>query len=114
MLILWDENIKRAAWNGTRIILRQVSPESSEIFDLIMALYQISGNGDWETLASRANVSMTELKIFLEYAAMFLGNIGNYDVSFLNLSFHLFYCLSYRLFYQLPYYLLYYLSYHLF
>lgn len=70
----------RAAWNGTRIIFRQVSPEANGIFDFIMALYH-SCDGNWEQLATETGVSVQELENFLEYAATFLSNIGNYFVS---------------------------------
>ena len=69
----------RAAWHGTRIILRQVSPESISIFDFILEAYR-SCDGDWSKLASQANVSQDSLTGFLEYAAVFLANIGNYYV----------------------------------
>ena len=67
----------RAAFTGTRITLRQVSPESEAIFDFIIELYKTS-NGDWAPLQKTAGVSDDDLKYFLEYAAMFLGNCGNY------------------------------------
>ncbi|KAI6813540.1 dipeptidyl-peptidase III [Hortaea werneckii] len=67
----------KAAWLGTRIILRQVSPESEPIFDFIIHLYH-SCNGKWEALSNRLNVSNDELTRFLDFAAMFLGNIGNF------------------------------------
>ena len=69
----------RAAWHGARVILRQVSPESTLIFDLILELYSVC-HGEWESLASRTSVSLEDLDLFLEYAAVFLGNIGNYYV----------------------------------
>lgn len=47
-----------------------------------MELYRVCGEGDWEKLASKAEVSIKELRQFLEYAAIFLGNIGNYYVCF--------------------------------
>ena len=75
-----------AAFNGSRIILRQVSPESEAIFDLILALYA-KCQGKWDQLANEASVSAEDLKYFLEYAAQFLGNLGNYkgfgDVKFI-------------------------------
>ena len=75
-----------AAFNGSRIILRQVSPESESIFDLILALYT-KCQGKWDQLAKEASVSSEDLKYFLEYAAQFLGNLGNYkgfgDVKFI-------------------------------
>ena len=37
--------------------------------------------GDWDSVASKADVSVESLDLWLEYAAVFLGNIGNYYVS---------------------------------
>lgn len=62
------------------MILRQVSPEANDIFDLIMALYH-KCDGDWDSLAAEAQVNLNETHKFLNYAAMFLSNIGNYFVS---------------------------------
>jgi len=45
-----------------------------------MALYS-SCNGDWERLATLANLDFCDVKLFLDYAAMFLSNMGNYYVS---------------------------------
>ncbi|OJJ75141.1 hypothetical protein ASPBRDRAFT_193801 [Aspergillus brasiliensis CBS 101740] len=67
----------KAAWNGMRIILRQVSPEANGIFDFIIALYH-SCDGNWEQLATKTDVSVQELDKFLDYAATFLSNVGNY------------------------------------
>ncbi|CAF3589611.1 hypothetical protein SNK03_001171 [Fusarium graminearum] len=69
--------ISKAAFAGTRIVLRQISPESEPIFDLILSLHK-SANGDWNALAKKAGVEEEEATRFLEYAAMFLGNNGNY------------------------------------
>lgn len=35
-------------------------------------------NGDWKSLGEKSGVSQEELQHFLEYAAQFLGNCGNY------------------------------------
>ncbi|KAI0508389.1 peptidase family M49 [Xylaria bambusicola] len=69
--------ISRASFQGTRVILRQVSPESEPIFDFILALYHSSG-GDWKSLQSKAGISDVDLDHFFSYAAQFLGNSGNY------------------------------------
>ncbi|KAI9887412.1 MAG: hypothetical protein M1823_000749 [Watsoniomyces obsoletus] len=69
--------ISLASFLGTRIILRQVSTEAESIYDLIIALYR-SCRGDWKELQKRAEVEDSVLQAFLEYAAQFLGNIGNY------------------------------------
>jgi len=67
----------RASFAGHRIVLRQTSPESESIYDFILALHKAS-NGDWKSLAARANVDEQGLAAFLQYAAQFLGNAGNY------------------------------------
>ncbi|RXG47942.1 hypothetical protein VDGE_04363 [Verticillium dahliae] len=69
--------ISRASLAGNRIVLRQVSPESEAIYDLIISLHNSSG-GDWEALGKKAGINETQLTQFLEYAAQFLGNSGNY------------------------------------
>jgi dipeptidyl-peptidase-3 len=68
---------RRASFAGTRIVLRQVSPESESIYDFIIALHKSAG-GDWKALAQRAGVDEQGLTSFLQYAAQFLGNNGNY------------------------------------
>ncbi len=62
---------------GTRIILRQVSPESEHIYDFILTLYEYC-QGDWAKLQSDAGITEDQLTDFLNYAAQFLGNVGNY------------------------------------
>ena len=57
--------------------LRQVSPESEPIYDLIVALHAAC-KGDWKALAEKTGASEDEVNGFLEYAAQFLGNCGNY------------------------------------
>lgn len=69
--------ISRAAFTGTRITLRQVSPESEDIYDFIIELYK-AGNGDWSSVQEKAGISAEDLQLFLEYATQFLGNCGNY------------------------------------
>ncbi|TVY19655.1 putative dipeptidyl peptidase, partial [Lachnellula arida] len=69
--------ISRAAFTGTRITLRQVSPESESIFDFIIELYK-SSNGDWKAIQQKAGISDEDLQFFLQYATQFLGNCGNY------------------------------------
>jgi dipeptidyl-peptidase III len=59
------------------VTLRQVSPESEPIYDLIVALYAAC-KGNWKTLAGKTGTSEDEVNGFLEYAAQFLGNCGNY------------------------------------
>lgn len=58
-------------------MLRQVSPESENIYDFIVELYK-SFNGDWQAAQQKASIDDQELQYFLEYAAQFLGNTGNF------------------------------------
>ncbi|KAK4099774.1 dipeptidyl-peptidase III [Parathielavia hyrcaniae] len=69
--------ISKASFAGTRIVLRQVSPESEHIYDFILALHKAAG-GDWRALADKVGVDDQGLTAFLQYAAQFLGNAGNY------------------------------------
>ncbi|KAI9699009.1 MAG: hypothetical protein M1836_003198 [Candelina mexicana] len=73
----YAHHISRAAYIGTRITLRQVSPESPYIYDFIISLYEAC-KGNWKHAQDKANISDRDLQGFLEYAAQFLGNCGNY------------------------------------
>lgn len=57
--------------------MRQVSPESEPIYDLIISLYKAVG-GDWSSLTEKTGSEHQDVRYFLEYAAQFLGNCGNY------------------------------------
>ncbi|KAI1007998.1 putative dipeptidyl peptidase 3 [Podosphaera aphanis] len=74
---LYAHYISKAAFSGTRITLRQVSPESENIYDFILELCR-SSNGDWKSLQNEAKITPEDLQSFLEYSAQFLGNCGNY------------------------------------
>ncbi|KAI0849929.1 dipeptidyl peptidase III [Daldinia vernicosa] len=74
---LYSHYLSRAAWSGARIILRQVSPESLGIFEFIMELHRSCG-GDWNQFSKDDGVAVKDLEAFLEFAATFLSNIGNY------------------------------------
>ena len=67
----------RAAFSGTRITLRQVSPESETIADLILAVHAAC-NGSYTNLASKTGVSDEDIQAYLAYASQFWGNCGNY------------------------------------
>ncbi|KAI5855998.1 peptidase family M49-domain-containing protein [Tricharina praecox] len=70
---LYAHHISRASFLGTRIVLRQISPESEAIYDLILAAYK-AVSGDWLKLSSDTEA----VQYWIEYAAQFLGNCGNY------------------------------------
>ncbi|KAE9364218.1 dipeptidyl peptidase III [Stipitochalara longipes BDJ] len=74
---LYAHHSARAAWSSAPIILNQTSPESISIFQFILEIYK-SCEGNWPELASRVGIEIEELRRFLDYAAVFLGNIGNY------------------------------------
>ena len=76
---LYAHYLARAAWHGSRIIMRQVSPESPDICDFIMDLYHVC-DGRWDTLITRCSITTQELASLLEYAGTFLCNLGNYYV----------------------------------
>jgi dipeptidyl-peptidase-3 len=69
--------VPRACFAGTRVVLRQVSAESEHIYDFIVALHKHS-KGDYVAVAKEAGLSQEETDAYLNYAAQFLGNLGNY------------------------------------
>ena len=77
---LYAHYLSKAAWAGTRIILRQTSEESEAIFELIMALHG-KCEGKWSILAKECGISDSEMRAFLTYAGQFLCNLGNFYVS---------------------------------
>ncbi|KAI0391426.1 peptidase family M49-domain-containing protein [Xylariaceae sp. FL0594] len=74
---LYAHYMSRAAWSGTRIILRQVSPESIPIFDFIISLREFC-DGNWSQLSELEGVTKDDVAALLEYSATFLSNVGNY------------------------------------
>ena len=73
----YAHHLSRAAFHGTRITLAQVSPESVPIYDLIVAIHK-GCNGDYKKLAADTGAGDDAVRQWLEYAAQFLGNCGNY------------------------------------
>ena len=59
------------------MILRQVSPESEAIFDLILAIHR-GCEGDYNKLQQNTGVSTEDVRHFQEYSTQFLYNAGNY------------------------------------
>ncbi|KAF1738926.1 putative dipeptidyl peptidase 3 [Beauveria bassiana] len=74
---IYAHHMARAGWHGSRIIMRQVSAESPDIFDFIMDLYHAC-DGQWSRLVTECSITDGELQAFLEYAGTFLCNLGNY------------------------------------
>lgn len=73
----YAHHLSRASLLGTRVTLAQVSSESIPIYDLIVALDKAC-NGDYSKLAKETGVEQEKVAWWVEYAAMFLGNTGNY------------------------------------
>ncbi|KAF3935866.1 hypothetical protein ABW19_dt0209111 [Dactylella cylindrospora] len=74
---LYAHHISKASFAGTRVVLRQVSPESEPLFDLILAIAK-QVNNDFSNLASLAGITEEEKDYFVEYSAQVLANLGNY------------------------------------
>lgn len=76
--------LSRASFHGSRICLRQASPHAEDIFDLLLAVF--GDKVDLAALKAASGVSDTAFGQFLDYAAQFLSNLGEYktfgDVKF--------------------------------
>lgn len=59
--------------------MRQISPETETIFDLILEVYRASG-GDMEAQFRKLGLPEDDIDSYLVYAAMVLDNMGNYKV----------------------------------
>ncbi|KAM3477702.1 hypothetical protein MY5147_002552 [Beauveria neobassiana] len=66
---LYAHHMARASWHGSRIIMRQVSAESPDIFDFIMDLYHAC-DVQWSRLVTECSITDGELPAFLEYAVI--------------------------------------------
>lgn len=85
---LYAHHLSRAAWHGSRTILRQTSPEAIDIFDFILNIHQACG-GDWNKLIEQGSMTSNDLKAFLEYSALFLCNLGNFYIILLFYSLYI-------------------------
>ncbi|KAK9370031.1 peptidase family M49-domain-containing protein [Lipomyces kononenkoae] len=90
---LYAHYFSKAAHYGTRIVLRQVSPESEAIFDFILSFYETvkatSADTEFVNILIAAPYSMSDedAQYVVEYFSQFLSNVGNYksfgDVKFI-------------------------------
>ena len=74
---LYAHHISIACWSGQRALYIQTSPESQYIHDLIIELHNHC-KGNWSALATESAVHEDDVKQFLNFAAQFLGNGGNF------------------------------------
>ncbi|PCG94241.1 Dipeptidyl-peptidase 3 [Penicillium occitanis (nom. inval.)] len=74
---LYAHRLSQAAWHGSRIIMRQTSPEGTGIFDFILELHKAC-DGQWNQFVRDFGVSIEELEPFLEFAGMFLARLNNF------------------------------------
>ncbi|VEU19951.1 DEKNAAC100712 [Brettanomyces naardenensis] len=80
---LYAHYFSKAGHWGTRAVLRSVSPESEDIYDLILTIHRaVKGNYS----ALEVDLGKEAVQQYLEYASQFLANLGNYksfgDVKF--------------------------------
>lgn len=74
----YAHHLARACWHGSRIVLRQTSPESEGILDLILELHRAC-NGRWDKFRD-LGIEQEDLNEWLEFAGTFLSSLGNYFV----------------------------------
>ncbi|ABN65730.2 dipeptidyl-peptidase III (DPP III) (Dipeptidyl aminopeptidase III) (Dipeptidyl arylamidase III) [Scheffersomyces stipitis CBS 6054] len=80
---LYAHYLSRASHWGTRAVLRSVSPESENIYDLILEIHAVLGSPQSneayvEVLGKNVADSSSDVIHYLEYASQFLSNTGNY------------------------------------
>lgn len=76
---LYAHYLSRASHWGTRAVLRSVSPESEDIYNLILQVHTTLGKpSSNEEYVEKLKVDKTIIVGYLEYASQFLSNLGNY------------------------------------
>lgn len=67
--------LSQAAWAGAKITMKQRSPESIKIFNLLLSFFRLHRDGKIKV----GNVNPQNWGNLVNYAAMFFGNLGNYN-----------------------------------
>ncbi|CAI5760751.1 unnamed protein product [Candida verbasci] len=77
---LYAHYLSRASFNGSRAVLRSVSPESESIYDLILSIHKALNEpkSNEEYYDALKGLDEKNVLYYLEYAAQFLDNLGNY------------------------------------
>lgn len=78
---LYAHHLSRASHWGTRAVLRSVSPESEDIYDLILDVHKALGSPELNEEYQKkldGKVSAEAVNHYLEYASQFLSNLGNF------------------------------------
>jgi dipeptidyl-peptidase-3 len=73
---LYAHHLNTACWHGTSVCSAQVSAESPTILKFLFTLF--SNNSVTDLRAAAKGVDADEFEKFLEYAALFYVNMGNY------------------------------------
>lgn len=74
---LYAHYFSKAGHWGSRVVLRSVSPESEDIFDLILLIHKkLNKKYDEQNLIQV--MGKENLDFYLDYASQFLANLGNY------------------------------------
>lgn len=74
---LYAHHLSRACFHGTRIILRQLSAESEQIFDMLTHLF---ASQQFDQIKKDTKLDDEAWNQLLAWSAMFLSNLGNYKV----------------------------------
>lgn len=74
----YAHHLSKASFWGSRAVLRSVSPESEDIYDMILLIHKVLGspseNEEYIKLLGNGPATIA----YLEYASQFLSNLGNY------------------------------------
>ncbi|XP_065175770.1 dipeptidyl peptidase 3-like [Sycon ciliatum] len=77
---LYAHYVAEASFNGGLIVLLQTSPESPLVFVLLRKLFSVESQASLKASCTEGDdgVSTGDFELFLEYAAVFFSNMGNY------------------------------------
>lgn len=76
----YAHHLSRASFHGSRAVLDSVSPESPYIYDFILLIHEKLNqpHSNQEYIDKLSGIGKQDVTYYLEYAAQFLDNLGNY------------------------------------
>lgn len=75
---LYAHHLSKASFWGSRAVLRSVSPESEDIYDMILLIHKTLGEPSSNEEYIKLLGNDKSVVSYLEYASQFLSNLGNY------------------------------------
>ena len=74
----YAHHLSQGCWAGSLACLAQCSPESPKMFLLFFKLFTADSPEKLKEESAKAGVAAEEFEAFMQFVAVFFGNMGNY------------------------------------